>query len=167
MAKVINPLLSGSASGQLGHMMTFDKRGYVRQYVVPANPQTVNQMAVRNTLGDLQRSLKTLGTILRGELKSGFGPRWNSVIIGELMANDNAALDAYNVELAAFTAPQIAEWATADTATPVLLTDGQALYACASAAYDIALRLGVTLTLTLPAAANAAAVGAEWVDSTP
>ena len=35
MAKVINPLLSGSASGQLGHMMTFDKRGFVRQYVVP------------------------------------------------------------------------------------------------------------------------------------
>lgn len=167
MAKVINPLLSGSASGQLGHMMTFDKRGYVRQYVVPANPQTVNQMAVRNTMGDLQRSLKTLGAVLRAELRAGFGPRWNSVIIGELMANGNAALVAYNAELALFTAPQKTEWGTADTSTPVALTDGQGLYACASAAYDIALRLGVVLSLTLPAAANATAVGAEWIDATP
>jgi len=165
MAKVINPLLSGSASGQIGHMMTFDKRGYVRQYVVPLNPQSVNQMAVRNTLGDLQRSLKTLGAILRAQLKAGFGYRWNSVIIGELMANDNAVLDAFVAEFQAFAAPQIAEWATADTSVPVLLVDGQSLYACASAAYDIALRLGVTLTLTLPAEANAATVGAEWIDA--
>src|SRR3990172_13388437 len=121
MAKVINPLLSGSASGQIGHMMTFDKRGYVRLYVVPLNPQSVNQMAVRNTLGDLQRSLKTLGAILRAQLKAGFGYRWNSVIIGELKANDNAVLDAFVAEFQAFAAPQKAEWATADTSVPVLL----------------------------------------------
>ncbi len=60
MAKVINPLLSGSASGQLGGMMTFDKRGFVRQYVVPSNPKTVGQMAVRDTLGDLQRELRII-----------------------------------------------------------------------------------------------------------
>lgn len=167
MAKVTNPLLSGSASGQLGHMMTFDKRGFVRQYVVPTNPQTVNQMAVRNTLGDLQRTLKTLGAVLRAELKTAFGYRWNSVIIGELMANGNAALTAYTAEHTAFTAPQKAEWATADTGIPVTLADGVPLYACASAAYDIALRLGAVITLTLPGAANAAAVGAEWVDNVP
>lgn len=165
MAKVITPLLSGSASGQIGHMMTFDKRGYVRQYVVPANPRTVNQMLVRNTLGDLQRSLKMLGAILRVQLKAGFGARWNSVIIGELMANDNAALDAYVAEYTAFGAQDKTDWATADTSTPVLLTDGAVLYACASAAYDIALRLGATITLTLPAAANSATVGAEWIDA--
>jgi hypothetical protein len=167
MAKVINPLLSGSASGQLGHMMTFDKRGYVRQYVVPANPKTANQMAVRNTLGDLQRSLKTLGTVLRVELKAAFGPRWNSVIIGELMANSNAALTVYTAEFTAFIAGDKTAWDAADTSTPVVLFPGVPLYACASAAYDIALRLGAVISLTLPATANAATVGAEWVDSTP
>jgi hypothetical protein len=162
MAKVINPLLSGSASGQLGHMMTFDKRGFVRQYVVPSNPQTVNQMLVRNTLGDLQRTLKLLGATLRAELKSQFGYRWNSVIIGELMANGNAVLDAYTAEFTAFTAPQKAEWAAEDALSPITLEAGSSLYACASAVYDIGVRLGSTLTLTLPAAANAATVGAEW-----
>lgn len=163
MAKVINPLLSGSASGQLGHMMTFDRRGYARQYVIPSNPKSVGQMTVRNTLGDLQRAMKTLGAVLRAELKAGFGYRWNSLIVGELMANNKAALTSYSGEIAAFTAPQIAAWALADESTPVLLTPGYPLYAVASAAYDISLRLGVVLTLTQPGAANAAAVGAEWV----
>ncbi len=162
MAKVINPLLSGSASGQLGHMMTFDKRGFVRQYVVPSNPQTVNQMAVRNNLGDLQRELKLLGLVLRAELKSQFGYRWNSMIIGELMANDNAALDAYVAEWNAFIAGDKTDWATADGATPVVITDGALLYACASAIYDMAARFGYTVSLTLPATANSATVGAEW-----
>jgi len=167
MAKVINPLLSMSASGQFAHSMTFDKRGYVREYVIPANPQTANQMAVRNTMKDIQAELKLLGLVLRGQLKSGFGYRWNSVIIGELMANDNAALDAYVTEWNAFTAGDKTAWAAADTVVPVSVADGALLYACASACYDIALRLGATLTLTLPAAANSATVGAEWLDNTP
>jgi hypothetical protein len=164
MAKVINPLLSGSASGQIGHMMTFDKRGFVRQYVTPSNPQTVNQMLVRNTLGDLQRCLKNLGATLRAELKAQFGYRWNSVIIGELMANGNAVLSAYTAEFTAFTSPQKADWDTADASAPTELTAGVPLYAAASAIYDIGVRLGSTISLTLPAAANAATVGAEWTD---
>lgn len=162
MAKVINPLLSGVASGQLGHMMTFDKRGFVRQYVTPANPNTVAQQGVRNTMKDLQAELKLLGATLRGELKSGFGYRWNSIIIGELMANDNAALDAYVAEWTAFGSTDKTNWATNDHAVPVSVTDGALLYACASAVYDIALRLSVTVSLTLPAAANSATVSGEW-----
>jgi hypothetical protein len=162
MAKVINPLLSGSASGQLGHMMTFDKRGFVRQYVTPSNPQTDGQMAVRNALGDFQRSLKLLGAILRAELKSQFGYRWNSVIVGELMANDKAAYTAYLAEFNAFQAGEKTAWASADTSAPIALTDGAVLYACASAVYDIAVRLGATVSLTLPAAANSATVAGEW-----
>lgn len=162
MAKVINPLLSGSASGQLGGMMTFDKRGYVRQYVVPANPNTANQQLVRETLGDIQRELKLLGATLRAELKSGFGYRWNSDIVGELMANDRAALQAYEAEWTAFIAGDKTDWATNDTAAPVRVTDGALLYAVASAVYDMSVRLGVTLTLTQPATANSATVAAEW-----
>ena len=167
MAKVINPLLSGSASGQLGKMMTFDKRGFVRQYVVPSNPQTTNQMTVRNTMGDIQRELKLLGSVLRDELKAQFGYRWNTLIIGELMANGNAALDAYGVEWTAFSSTPKTDWATADGATPVALTKGKLLYSVASAVYDIGVRLGSTLSLTQPASANSSTVGAEWVDETP
>jgi hypothetical protein len=163
MAKVINPLLSGSASGQLGGMMTFDKRGYVRQYVVPSNPQTVNQMTVRNTMGDLQRALKNLGATLRGELRTAFGYRWNSVIIGELMANGSAQLDNYLGVFMGFTNQQKTDWNTADTSTPVLLDAGFPLFACASAVVAIAQRLGAVISLTQPAAGNSATVGAEWI----
>lgn len=164
MAKVINPLLSGSASGQIGHMMVFDKRGRVRQYVVPANPKTVGQMTVRNTLGDIQRTLKLLGVLLRGQLKIAFGPTWNSQIVGELTANGNAALNGYEAEFTAFQAGEKTAWEGVDQTAPVLLTKGAVIYSCASAVYDMAARLGATVTLTLPAAANAVTVGAEWVD---
>jgi hypothetical protein len=163
MAKVINPLLSGSASGQLGHMMTFDKRGYVRQYVVPANPKSVDQMAVRNVLGDIQRELKLLGTKLRGELKAGFGARWNSMIIGDLMANENAQLLVYAGEWAAFQAGEKTAWEGADTAVAVARADGELLYIVASSVFDIAARLGATITLTLPENDTAVATAAEWV----
>lgn len=163
MAKVTNPLLSGTASGKLGDLMVFDKRGHVRQYVSPANPKTVNQMAVRNKMGDVQRSLKLLGAVLRAELRSQFGYHWNSLIVGELTANNAAALTSYTAEHTAFDAGQKTAWETADGSTPVALTKGAVLYACASAIYDMAARLGYTVTLTQPAAANAATVGAEWI----
>ena len=162
MAKVINPLLSGSASGQLGHMMVFLKTGVVRQYVVPSNPQTVNQMTQRNTLGDLQRELKDLGATLRGQFKTAFGPRWNSAIIGELLANGGAQLGVYVAEYTAFGGTDKTAWETADHAVPLELTDGAVLYACASAAYDMAARVGATVTITLPAATNASTVGGQW-----
>jgi hypothetical protein len=155
--------MSMSASGQFGKTIVFDKRGRAREYVVPANPKTAAQTLVRNKLGDVQRSLKKLGLVLRGELKAGFGPTWNCQIVGELTANDGAALAAYVAEYGAFTAGEQTAWETADTSTPVGVDEGAILYACASAVYDMALRSDVTATLTLPAAANAATVGAEWI----
>lgn len=163
MAKVINPLLSGSASGQLGGMMVFDKRGYVRQYVVPSNPQTTDQMTWRNTLGDIQRGLKILGAVLRTELKSQFGYRWNSMIVGELTANNGAALAAYALEFDGFESGEKTAWETADTITKLEVDDGVLLYAVTSAVYDMGVRLGATLSLTQPAAANSTTVAAEWI----
>lgn len=162
MAKVTAPLMSMSASGQFGKTIVFDKRGIAREYVVPSNPQTVGQMAVRNKLGDIQRELKLLGPVLRGQLKTQFGPRWNSMIVGELTANNGAALTSYTGEHTAFTTQQKTDWATADGATPVALADGLVLYAAASAVYDMAARLGATVTLALPAAANSTTVGGQW-----
>lgn len=162
MAKTTGALFSMSASGQFGKALVFDKRGRVRKYVVPANPQTTAQMLVRNKLGDIQRSLKLLGLVVRGELKTGFGPQWNSMIVGELTKNSGAALTTYQAEFDAFTTPQKADWNTADTSVPVELDGGFVLYAAASAIYDMAARLGVTVSITLPAAGNSSTVGTEW-----
>lgn len=163
MAKVTGPLMSISASGKLADTIVYDKRGYARQFVIPSNPQTTAQMLVRNKLGDIQRSLKLLGAVLRAELKSGFGYRWNSDIVKELTQNNGAALTAYLAEYAAFIAGDKTAWETADTSTPIELDEGAVLYACASAIYDMAVRLGVTVSLTLPVTGNAATVGAEWI----
>lgn len=163
MAKATAPLMSMDASGQIGKALVFQKGGKVRQYVVPANPKTSAQMAVRNKLGDIQRSLKKLGTVLRAEFKSGFGANWNSLIVGELMKNNAALLTTYTTEFNAFTAQQKTDWDTADTSTPVALAGGLPLYAAAKAAKAIALVSGVTLTLSDPSAGNSATVGAEWV----
>lgn len=163
MAKVTAPLMSMSASGQFGKTMVYQKNGFVREYKVPSNPQTTAQVAWRNKYKDLQAELKKLGLVLRGELKSGFGARWNSDIIGELTKDDGAALTAYVAEWTAFTTQQKTDWGTADTATLVSLVDGSALYAVASAIYDMAARLGVTVSLTLPAAGNSVTVGAEFI----
>jgi len=163
MAKVINPLLSGSASGQFGGQMTFDRRGYVRKYVIPANPQTVGQMAVRGKLGDIQRELKVLGTTMRADLKSGLGYRWNSLIVSELMANNSAKwadlLTAYN----AFQAGEKTAWASADPATGLVNTSGFVFYAVAKALYDVALRVSGDGLITNPSASNSATVAGEWV----
>jgi hypothetical protein len=166
MAKTIGPLMSMTASGKFGNAIVFDKRGRARKYVIPANPQTANQVTQRNKIRDLQSCLKQLGAVLRAELKAGFGSTWNSMIIKELLMSDAAALDAYVVLWTAFQAGEKTAWGTADPGTYTDLTDGQGLYACASAADAIATRLGVTLTLTTPANDNGATVGAEWIDDT-
>lgn len=163
MAKAIGPLMSVSASGKFADTLVFQKNGVVRQYVVPANPNTAGQQAVRNTLKDIQAELKLLGVVLRTELKTQFGARWNSDIISELMANDNAALDAYVAEFTAFGGSDITAWETQDTVSQVLIADGALLYACASAVYDIALRIGATVSITLPIATNSTVVKGEWV----
>lgn len=162
MAKVTAPLMSMDASGQLGKALVFQKGGKVRQYVIPANPRTDGQKAVRNKLGDIQRALKKLGAVLRAELKSGFGARWNSDIVGELMKNNAALLTGYTSTFTGFSSPEKGEWDTADTSSPVLLEAGLPLYACAKAIKAIALVRGVTVTLTDPTNANATTVGGEW-----
>lgn len=163
MAKVINPLLSGSASGQFGGMMTFDKRGYVRQYVIPANPQTVGQMAVRNKMGDIQRELKALGTTMRADLRLALGARWNSVIIGEIMANDSAKWTDLAAAYDLFAAGEKTAWEGADVATGNVNAAGLVFFIVAQSLYDVALRIGGDGLITDPAAANSATIAGEWV----
>lgn len=63
MAKVSGPLMSMDASGTLGKAITFSKwKGVpvVRQYVVPANPNTIAQQAVRNSFTAASDAFKAL-----------------------------------------------------------------------------------------------------------
>jgi hypothetical protein len=163
MAKVINPLLSGSASGQFGGMMTFDKRGYVRQYVIPANPQTVDQMAVRNKMGDIQRCLKMLGTTIRADLRLALGARWNAVIISEIMATNAAKWDSLAATYNAFQAGEKTAWEGANPGSGFVANAGLVFFITAQSLYDVALRIGGDGLITDPAAANSAIVAGEWV----
>ena len=161
MAKVTGGLFSMTASGKFGDIV-FDQRGFVRKFQKPSNPQTVNQMAQRNKLADIQGALKLMGPVIRADLKSGLGYRWNSLLIKELLSNGGAALTAYTAEFTAFTSQQKTDWDTADASIPTALAAGLPLYAVASAVYDLCARLGVDVTITQPAAGNSVTVGGEW-----
>jgi hypothetical protein len=167
MAKVTAPLLSMTASGQLGRAIVFDKRGHVRNYVVPTNPKTVAQMALRNRLGDTQRELKELGLVLQPQLKAALGYRWNALIVGEVMRDDQAKWTAYLAEWTAFQAGEKTAWEGADPGVGLVNAVGSTFYIVAKCLYDVALRVGGDGLITEPAAANAATVGAEWIDDTP
>lgn len=68
MAKVKGPILSLSASGQIGKSQVYASwRGvpYARQHVVPSNPQTLAQQAVRNVFAALDETHKRTGPIGR------------------------------------------------------------------------------------------------------
>ena len=65
MAKVNGPLLSMDASGSVAGAMTFSKwkgRNYVRQLVIPSNPDTAGQQAVRSILGTLAKACTSVLT---------------------------------------------------------------------------------------------------------
>lgn len=163
MAKVQAPLLSMVASGQIGRAMTFDKRGFVRNYAIPANPQTTAQVTVRNRLADIQAELKQLGPVLRGQLKTGFGYRWNSMIIKELMKNDGQPFTDDIAVWNAFGSTDKTAWTTDDPAITLFNSRGGVFYAVATATKDLAIQLGVTLTLATPIATNSATVKSNWI----
>lgn len=162
MPKTTGPLFSMSASGQLGHAVVYLKNGYARSYVVPANPNTTDQQAVRNILHDVQKEVKTMGLVLRGELKTGFGSRWTSMVISELMADNHARWDALLATFTALGGTDKGNWATADTISGPFVADGAPLYIVATAITDIAARLGLTIDLTVPAATNSSTVATDW-----
>lgn len=74
MAKVSGPLMSLSASGSIADTITFSiwkGRPYVRELVIPSNPQTAGQAAVRSILGAIAKSAKAVLTSFKDG--AGFG----------------------------------------------------------------------------------------------
>jgi hypothetical protein len=94
MAKLLMPLMSGSASGQFAHSIVYDKRGYARKYVIPTNPKTTAQGDVRIILASIQEIIKHLNTATRQSLRATHGYRWNSVLIGLVIGKDQTAWSA-------------------------------------------------------------------------
>ena len=86
MAKVTGPLFSMSASGRL-ESLVYDRRGFVRKFVPPANPETSAQGNARQRLLAAQRAVSKAGPTMREELRAKFaemglpGYRWNAYLI--------------------------------------------------------------------------------------
>lgn len=73
MAKTTAPLLSFGASGQIGKtLVAADWRGkkYMRQYVIPANPNTAAQQLTRDTLVWLESVMKQSPTLFQDTWKA-------------------------------------------------------------------------------------------------
>ena len=85
MAKPTGPLLSLDASGTIAETLTFSKwkgRNYIRQRVIPANPQSTEQTKTRNAFtwaSDLWKNLPSLG----------IAP-WDRFAAGQVLSGRNA-----------------------------------------------------------------------------
>jgi hypothetical protein len=162
MAKLTLPLMSMTASGQFGRSIVFDKRGHARKYVIPANPQSTEQMDVRNRMTDIQKTLKWLGTNARADVKVALGYRWNSMIVKELTDNGAARWSALATAFTSFTSQQKSDWTAANDGSGFVGDAGLAFYATATALYDVCLRVFGDGVITQPTASNSATIGTEW-----
>jgi hypothetical protein len=84
MAKVTAPLLSFGGLGTIGKTAVFSKwkgRPYVRQYVVPGNPQSAGQTLTRNAFGFANSVWKIMGPL-------GQAP-WDRFATGQVLTGRN------------------------------------------------------------------------------
>lgn len=171
MAKVTGPLMSLSASGTVGDTITFDKRGHVRQRVIPANPQTATQGNTRQILLGIQKGLKVIGDTPITQLKTLAEPsyRWNSFMLQQVIGASSTEFEASKTAFDALTAQQRADWDAAahsvglvdqsiTYATDPAMSAGMSLFAICRALF----RLGINTSAGVPGAANQAAWAAYF-----
>jgi len=85
MAKTTAPLLSFSASGQVGKTQVYGSwkgRPYVRRHVIPSNPQTAEQSKTRNAFTWLQAVYKLAPAL--------FTDPWDAYAKGKVLTSRNA-----------------------------------------------------------------------------
>lgn len=78
MATIKGPLMSFDASGSVAETIVFSKwkgRNYVRQHVVPSNPETGLQVGVRGMLRFTSQSFATLGAVIIARWKALSDPK--------------------------------------------------------------------------------------------
>ncbi len=133
MAVVVGPLFSQEARGQFGKSVVFNRRrgqNTVRGYVVPANPQTVNQMAARLRMvvgGAVARRISATDWTYASESMTWIeflrqtlmvGNVWNSRFVSNFIGPAGAAYDAAVTQYAALATNITDLWdAAAITAT--------------------------------------------------
>ncbi len=108
MAKVTGALFSLEASGKFANALVFDRRGYVRRYKRPTDPQTAAQGNVRQVMLAAQRAIGTTGTTTQDHVKEQAPTeyRWNSYLVQQIIGQNSAQWDA---SLAAFNALDAAD----------------------------------------------------------
>jgi len=85
MAKVSAPLLSFSAGGSIAKTQVYSKwkgRPYVRQHVIPSNPNTAEQQLTRNTFSWINNVWKNGPTLLQAP--------WDLYAQGQVLTGRNA-----------------------------------------------------------------------------
>jgi hypothetical protein len=118
-----------SASGTVGGTITFDKRGFVRQRVIPANPQSDLQGNVRQMLLGVQKALSRIGATVIAAVKS-VAPvsyRWNAYLLQLSIGPNSAEFEASKTAYAAMSAPERTAWDAA--AVALGLTEQSIVYA--------------------------------------
>jgi hypothetical protein len=112
MPNVKGPLFSMEASGTLGKTITFDRRGFVRQRVVPANPQTAAQGNQRVKLLNVQKGLTHLGAGAIAAIKvvAPTSYRWNSFLLAQALGSGGTAYDASVTAFDALDSGAQADW---------------------------------------------------------
>jgi len=94
MSKATAPLFSLQASGAFAKTLVFDRRGYVRQYVIPANPKTSAQANIRTPFAGIAAVVKAVGNTAKADIKAALEAqgkttyRWNAEIIKAALEND-------------------------------------------------------------------------------
>ncbi len=83
MAKATSPLFAVEASGQLGKAVVYDRRGYVRAYAKPSNPQTDAQANVRTPFRAVAAVIRVIGKNATEDIRAQASPayRWNAYIV--------------------------------------------------------------------------------------
>ena len=92
MAKVTGPLMSLDASGTVANTTTFSKwkgRNYVRLRVIPQNPQSVAQQAVRSALGTFAKAARAVLTIFDDAAVPAVGSPFYTAAVGVAPSNQS------------------------------------------------------------------------------
>ncbi len=92
MAKVTSPLFSFDARGQVGKAIVFSYwKGinYVRQFVIPANPQSADQVAVRDLITDASVAWKLGSTVGAVNINSAYKLAYTTAAAGNAYSGFN------------------------------------------------------------------------------
>lgn len=92
MAKVSGPLFSLDARGQVGKAIVFSfwkGVNYVRQHVVPANPQSTDQTAVRDLIHDASIAWKLGSTVGATTIDAAYKLAYNTAASGQAYSGFN------------------------------------------------------------------------------